>query len=142
MALTRRVLCIEDDPALQALFGELLAEVDCQAIVYPAPPSRAELLTLQPDVILLDLVLQGEGRGWDYLLAVRRDPATRHLPLLVCTAAVDELATRAADLAHLGVPVLPKPFDLEDFFSQIRQLLAAASSPAPKADAMPPSGGA
>ncbi len=121
---TRRVLCIEDDPDLQQLYVELLAEIDCQAILVGTPPPRKTLLALAPDLILLDLVLSGDVRGWDYLLAVRLDPATRHIPLLVCTAALDELARREADLARLGVPVLAKPFDIDAWFRLVCQGLA------------------
>ncbi len=127
--MTWRVLCIEDEPALQELYTEVLAELDCQVLLAATPPSRAELLALAPDLLLLDLVLGGEDRGWDYLLAVRLDRATRHLPILVCSAAIEVLTRRGPDLVHLGVPVLPKPFDLDAFMRQIRQLLPAAKPP-------------
>lgn len=121
----RRVVCIEGDPALQQLYHELLAELDCQAVLLVGPPPLDRLARLAPDLIVLDLVPADYMRSWDYLLALRLSPATRQIPVLLCTAAIGELAWWGPELTRLGVSVLRKPFAIEDFFSVVRRRLTA-----------------
>ena len=46
---------------------------------------------------------------------------TSAIPLLVCTAAVGDVQERAAALADAGVPVLLKPFDIDELLNRVRQ---------------------
>jgi DNA-binding response OmpR family regulator len=46
-------------------------------------------------------------------------PQTRHVPMIVCSAATDDLQQHEALLNEYGVDVLPKPFDLDTLLEKV-----------------------
>jgi len=63
---------------------------------------------LAPDLVLLDLALPVMD-GWEILAALRADPATQHVPVVIVTAHGDsDTAARARDLGANGF--ISKPF--------------------------------
>src|SRR5688572_26357878 len=77
-----------------------------------------------PDVIVLDIRLP-DMSGWDVCNALKDDPRTAQIPIIILTAAASPtLAREAADhgcAAHLLKPCYP-----EDLTKTVRQILAAA----------------
>jgi CheY-like chemotaxis protein len=63
----------------------------------------------QPDVVLLDVRLGDAGHGWCVLDQLALHPATRRIPVILCSGACEAL--EAQDSEH-GVFVVPKPFDI------------------------------
>ena len=90
-----RVLVVEDDPHTRGWLTRILREDGWE--VAEAENGRVALNRLplvKPDVILLDLMMP-EMDGFEFVDEVRRKEETRHLPLIVLTAAdVDEEAQR------------------------------------------------
>lgn len=85
--------------------------------------ARAAVGREPPDAMLLDLHLP-DGSGLDYLAALRADPATRALPVLVLTAEGEERVL--AEAARLEAEVLTKPFSPSKL---VRRVLALAGEP-------------
>jgi CheY-like chemotaxis protein len=74
------------------------------------------------DLLILDLHLPRLS-GLDVLHAVRADPATHDLPVLVLTA--DAMAgTRDAVLAEGASEYMTKPFDLNAFRAAVARIMA------------------
>ncbi len=61
--------------------------------------------------------------GWAILNLLTLDPATRPIPVLVCSAAIHSLQEHAPMLEKHGIRALPKPFDLDDLLEAIQQTL-------------------
>lgn len=76
------------------------------------------------DVMIVDLQLP-EMNGWDYIRAVRRDPATWDVPIIAVSGCVfPEDRTRAAEA---GCDLfLAKPCGPDDLLSAVRELLVRA----------------
>jgi DNA-binding response OmpR family regulator len=114
------VLVIEDDKELVELVEHVLAM--CQCHMVQAPTGGAALTMLRrmtapdrsPCLILLDLMLPDE-RGEE--VHARLQSAGVTVPVVVMSAAADG-AQRAA---RMGVPFLPKPFDLDQLLSLFRE---------------------
>ena len=71
----------------------------------------------RPDLILLDLHLPDRS-GLDVLVALRRDPVTAHIPVVVLTA--DASATQAQRLAQAGASrYLTKPLVLDEILATL-----------------------
>ena len=70
-----------------------------------------------PDVLLLDVMMPGKT-GVEVLDAVRSDRRTAELPVLLITAATEEVVPASA-LAHAKVDMLLKPFRLTDLLSRL-----------------------
>jgi len=78
------------------------------------------------DLVVLDLFLHGENVGWQQLDILTLDPATRAIPVIICSAALASLAFARERLASLDVAVLEKPFDIEQLAAAVESALAAA----------------
>ena len=79
-----------------------------------------------PDILLLDVMMPGLS-GIEVLDAVRSDPRTAHLPVMLITAAAEELIPGDTLNSH-GVDVLMKPFRLNELLSRIERHVGAARS--------------
>lgn len=78
------------------------------------------------DVVILDLFLHGESSGWQQLDILTLDPATRGLPVIICSAAIASLGTAREKLSLLDVDVLEKPFDIEQLVACVASAIASA----------------
>jgi two-component system, OmpR family, response regulator len=113
----RRVLIVDDDDAIRQLVS--LALTDEGYLIREAaggPEALALAREWRPDLIVLDVRLPGMD-GWSFLAEHRRD-GLADIPVLVLTA--DSHAEGEA--AALDVPVLPKPFDLDEFLDRVDRL--------------------
>jgi CheY-like chemotaxis protein len=70
-----------------------------------------------PDLLLLDVMMPGLS-GIDVLDAVRENPTTAHLPVMLITAAAEEVLN-SGELGSRDVDVLMKPFRLSELLSRI-----------------------
>ena len=58
------------------------------------------------------------------LNVLRRDPATAHLPIIVCSGDLPFLDAIVEQLPERRFAILEKPFDLADLLLQIERLLS------------------
>src|SRR5690242_7919533 len=117
-----RIVVINDDTAFLELMQELLREEGgyAVAILREWDGAYQYVKVEQPDLVLLDIRMSGEEAGWTILELLTLDPATRGVPVIVCSAAVRSLHDHAELLARYGVHVLEKPFDLEVLLETVR----------------------
>ena len=120
------VYVINSDPSFLEMIGELLADTRVRVTLEQMRPNVLvtvdNLRSARPDLLILDVVpYRGDAEQLlDYL---RDDDELHELPvLLACTSAgiAERLAERHADLVR---DVLPKPFDLDEFFTLLERLL-------------------
>jgi DNA-binding response OmpR family regulator len=121
-----RIAVIEDDTALASLLHDLLGTLEGHEILICTDGDRAYDFVVEhrPDLVLLDVWLGGRDNGWTLLRRLGRDPATRRVPVIVCSAALGELQDRESHLRRRGVELLPKPFDLDELLEKVRAALA------------------
>jgi CheY-like chemotaxis protein len=116
----RRVLVVEDDPALREIYANALAEFGYDA--RSAADGAAALRTLSdgftPCIVFLDLRMPGMD-GWEMVRRMRADDRWRDIPLVV-VAAHFRIDQEARDLG--AAAWLQKPFDLTQLDRQARAL--------------------
>ena len=114
------VLVIDDATELRQLFRDALEGEGYRVSLAAAPPALDEIARLRPDLVLLDLLLgEDEGVAWRLVQGLRRDPRLAAVPILVCSAATHLLRRLELELRGLGVVVVTKPFDLDDFLATV-----------------------
>lgn len=80
------ILVIEDDLALAALLVDVLDDEGHQVVLATTGEAAlAQLATLHPHLIICDMVLS-DMNGIAVCQAVQANPATAHLPIIICSA--------------------------------------------------------
>lgn len=83
---------------------------------------------MAPDLIILDYMWEYEDTGWSFLQMVKMHPATRAIPVVLCTGAVTRVQELSGHLERMGVRVVIKPFDLDDLLTEIRIALGESGA--------------
>ncbi len=123
-----RITVINDDTPFLDLMRQLLEETEGFAVVTRKEWDGAYQFVKEerPDLVILDVRIGGEERGWQILQMLTLDPETLPIPVIVCSAAVDQLHEHQPVLDKNGVRALPKPFDLDDLLAAVRTALREA----------------
>jgi DNA-binding response OmpR family regulator len=122
----RRITVVNDDTTFLELMRDLLQTEEGYDVNYCREADRAYQFVkeTQPDLVILDIRVGGEESGWLILNLLTLDPATRPIPVLVCSAAIDSLQDHEALLQQYDCEVLPKPFDLAALLEKVQVALA------------------
>lgn len=126
----QHLLVVNDTPELLELFSALLEAEGYRVTTDRFTVEVGEVLRrvrdLQPDLLVLDFMIGGEGLGWQLLQMVRMDRATRAIPVVVCTAAVAVVNDLKAHLDEMDVAVVLKPFDIDHLLAVVAARLPPA----------------
>ena len=100
------VLVVEDDPSISKLLERVLARAGYETLLaHTGDAALALARERQPDVITLDLILPGRS-GEETLAALKADPSTRDIPVIVISIRGDEpAATPLPIFASLRKPL-------------------------------------
>jgi CheY-like chemotaxis protein len=122
------ILVINDTVAILELFRELLTgegyRVTTDGFTVALDAMLDRVREELPDLIVLDFIILDERRGWRFLEALKLDRATREIPVIVCTAAVQMVEELQTHLDTMGVSVVLKPFDIDTLLAEIEKTLA------------------
>jgi putative two-component system response regulator len=117
-----RILVVDDNPGVRNLLREVLGaeghEVDLAA---DGPDALARAAAVRPDLVLLDLDLPGLD-GYEVCRRLKRDPATRLVPVVIITAQ-GEFSNRLAAWEFGADEFLTKPFQVVEVTARCRSLL-------------------
>ena len=120
------ILAINNDPAVLALFRDLLQEAGYQVSTQTwVDRDLTQIKALKPDLIILDYMWANEDASWSLLQMLRMDPATEAIPIVLCTGAVREVKALEEHLVSMGVTVVLKPFNIDQLVDAIRERLGA-----------------
>lgn len=117
-----KVLVIEDEEALQGLLEyNLQKEGFNVAVEGDGADALLAVAEHSPDIVLLDWMLPNKN-GIDICRAMRRDPATREIPVIMLTARAEE-EDKLRGLGHGADDYITKPFSISEVIARIRAVL-------------------
>src|SRR5688500_19051025 len=123
----KTIVVVNDSPELLELAEMLLRDEDFDVKVAVLGDGAFELIRdTMPDAVILDVRLP-DVSGWDILQALKLDQRTSMIPVLVCSAAVQELRALENQLARMGVDVLIKPFAIDTLLTKVEALIGPGS---------------
>lgn len=124
----KSIVVINDSPELLELAEMLLSDEEFDVKVAVIGTGAYELVrSTMPDLVILDVRLP-DISGWDILQALKLDSATSKIPVLICSAAVQELRALESRLTSMGIDILMKPFAIDSLLEKARILTTGSPS--------------
>lgn len=125
--MAARILVVNDTEEILELFRMVLGEEGGYEVITASftPHDLREVERVKPDLVILDLIFGVEKIGWQLLEKMRLNRATADIPVIVCTAAVNEVRQNEGHLTAMGVSVILKPFDVDLLLAVVKEALAA-----------------
>ena len=117
-----RILFIEDDPGFQELVPKILSKAGYEVTVFASGEEFLDKGKAVPaDLVVLDVNLPGVN-GFDICAALRKDPATAKVPVLMLT--VNQRPKDVSQGLRSGADdYLPKPFKPDELRARVFALL-------------------
>lgn len=122
----KKVLITDDDPTVRALLQDIITEEGHHPLEADDGARGVEAAKRElPDLIFMDINMPLMS-GLAAVRALRADPATRRIPIIMCSSqntmnAVDECLNSGAN------DYIIKPFELERILAKMREILGKSS---------------
>ncbi len=128
--MTAHIMVINHSPDILQLYRDLLEDAGYRVstAIFMAR-SSVEIGRIQPDLLICDYPARREAEAWQFVQALHSAPATAAVPVLVSTTSVTLKDAHAAWFNAHHMPVVHKPFKVDELLSVIKRLLHAASLP-------------
>lgn len=117
----KKILFVDDEPDQVTMVSLRLAK-NGYTVVSAADGEEGlrKAFEEKPDLILMDVLMPGLD-GFEVCRRLRKDPATKHIPIISTTAAgVDDIESQC--LAAGADACVRKPYDSADLLAKIRKL--------------------
>ncbi len=129
--MSKKILVIDDDADLVESTSALLAAQGYEvSSALGAAEGRQAIRKQRPDLIVLDIMMETDTAGFDLAYALKEDPATRTLPIVILSSFQEHLAEKGAAFEHVmgrdwpAAELLEKPIDPTRLAAVVERLLA------------------
>ena len=125
--MSPRILALEPGLMIAEFYCDLLSNEGYEVTVLAQPVDDPHAIAaLQPDLILLEFLVSWDGPGPQIIEKLKTHPSTATIPIIVCTGALHLLPPLESVLAEYHVPVITKPFQIDQFLAVIQQTVPSA----------------
>ena len=124
MSVSHSILVVDDDPEIVKLLTIRLTKLG-YAITTAANgvDGIATARRDKPDLILLDVMMPGKS-GWDVIRALKADPSTRDIKIIMVSA-IGEITNEITARMYGANAHVDKPFDFETLETAIGNVLGS-----------------
>lgn len=124
-----RVLLVDDDPVMQKLLQTVLVAASYEFRFSPDGRNAMPMaLVEKPDLILLDVNLP-DTTGIEICRALKAEPKTRHIPVLILTGEAREVTSRVEGLDVGAEDYMFKPISPRVLIARISSILKQVAKP-------------
>ena len=111
----KHVLVVNDTEEVVELFRDILEGLGhrCSSISY-APQDLSEVASIKPDLVIVDVLIDGEKHGWQLAQKMRMSRETEAIPIIICTALTNDVREQEGWLVSKAIKVVPKPFSVDE----------------------------
>jgi CheY-like chemotaxis protein len=123
MAKPASILVVDDDPEIVTMLSTRLGKRGYTVTTAEDGKRAIEIAKRdKPDLVLLDVMMPGKS-GWEVARALKQDPVTQHVKIVMVTAIGEKTNEITAPIYGADAHV-DKPFEFEKLESVINSLLA------------------
>jgi CheY-like chemotaxis protein len=131
------ILIIDDCTDIARIISRYLESASYRTLVAQSGPEARRLLEhTVPDLIILDLMMPGMS-GSELLHALRSDPKTAGIPVILVSARVGHYGTHFRTQFDVDYSV-GKPFTRQQIVRAVQTVLARKAGEQPESSAVPP----
>ncbi len=123
--MPKNVLVADDSLTMRKVIGMVLANEDFQlTLVDNGLEAIQKARDLRPDVILADVMMPGKS-GYEVCQALKQDPSTSHIPVMLLAGTFEPFDENRARAAGADTHIV-KPFESQAFIDKVRGLVGMA----------------
>jgi len=127
MTATPTILLVDDDPVFVASVAAVLETRYRVRTASNGTEGLAAVRDEAPDLVILDVMMDHLSEGFDVARALRQDPATAEVPIMMLTG-VDQVYNLRMEVDESWVPAdryLEKPVGPEQLLAHVDEVLAS-----------------
>jgi two-component system, OmpR family, KDP operon response regulator KdpE len=114
------IAVVDDDRAVVQLVTAFLEAQDYRTVsCFLAAGAIALIESAHPDLVLLDIQMEQWDAGLKVLAALRHNPSTRSLRVIVCSANLPLLRRQEQHILVLDAEILEKPYTLDALLAKV-----------------------
>jgi DNA-binding response OmpR family regulator len=119
---TASILVVDDDPEIVSMLETRLSKRGYKVSTAPDGHKALELARKErPDLVLLDVMMPGKS-GWEVAKALKSDPATQDIKIVMVTAIGERMNAMTSPIAGADAHI-DKPFEFEKLEGVIKSLV-------------------
>ncbi|MEW5756340.1 MAG: phosphate regulon transcriptional regulator PhoB [Pseudomonadota bacterium] len=124
--MSMHILVVDDEPAIRDMLSYSLGQSGYEvSLAEDVRAARRKLAERLPDLILLDWMMP-EISGPEFARGLKKDEATKHIPIIMLTARDDE-ADKVRGLEIGADDYITKPFSTRELFARIKAVMRRVS---------------
>jgi DNA-binding response OmpR family regulator len=123
-----RIMAVEDDPMMQMLLRDVIRGNGHEFVLCKTGAEALKSVGERPDLVLLDIHLP-DMNGKDVCRALKTDPATRHIPVIMLTGEARSLEERVSGFDVGADDYLLKPVSPKALNARILSLVRLGTRP-------------
>jgi len=122
--MATHIMVINDTQEILELFEDLLTSEGYEVTLYSyGVHDMKEVERIAPNLIIIDYLIGDERTGWQMLQKLKMTRSTAPIPIIVCTAALNQVKEIEGWLTQKRITVVLKPFDVDDLLTAVRRAL-------------------
>lgn len=118
----KKVLVVDDEPGVRQLVSKILSREYTVVEAKDGEEAINAVRSQSPRIVIMDMMMP-KMDGLTACYAIKKDPATRGIPVIMLTAIDQELNKKLSTTVMGANRYMTKPFNAQELLTTIRQLL-------------------